>query len=606
MKIAISQMNVTTGDLGSVSSRMVAQADAARAKGADLIVFPSTVLTGASAEGLLDSDAFRDDLAHTLMDLAQRMQLPALVPFAYTNSVASFHEVALMVNGQAMPLRSATYAGMLARERDFDDDDLAHAAEMPVTFELGDARVGVAFDYTQLSAIPQSPDHVDVVVYLPSDPFVAADERTSAAESVHDGCYLQDASRSGSWLVVVNPVGGFDDLVYVGASFVMAPWGELAYVAPTCEESFSVAELDLASEGPLAAVVAPPHTDARLVLWHALSLALGDFVTKSGHADVCLLLDGTLASSVCATLAVDALGPCHVHGLLAPLAGSEALADARTLASNLRLGTHEVDGEVLSDVASTLAGVPAGSAGADLRRDVAFARLADLARSTGGLVMADVDKTSVALGPLHLPTAASFAPIADVYRSDVADMARIRQTVSPVFPPSVLTRIEVPEGLLPEGELPAEQRLARIEAICYLHVEQNLCLAELGGDASRLELAPAVLERIRTSELARRTLPVFPAVSECAFDVRRWPVGLAWSDDDHPLPKDGDAASPHGSSIEAMLQALLGSDEPAIADEADLQDQERDAMGFLRDIAEGGGLDASSDDIFGTGMFSDN
>lgn len=371
--------------------------------------------------------------------------------------------------------------------------------------------------------------------------------------------------------------------------------GELACAAPSFEEMLLTCDVDLLSEGPLAhSASIPPYHRARH-LWNALVISTRDFVNKQGMADVVIALDGSLASSALAALSVDALGPMHVHALIDGT-DSAAASDARRVARDLRLDSE--------DVSECLAAEPF-EADQAARRDLLVTLLAAKARRVGGCVLSSRDKTWAATVPeVNGCSCASFAPFGDVYRTDVATLARERNTVSPVIPPETFSRLDLPSGLgLELLSQTAEGQLNELDAMLLLHVERGMGLSSIIEERAKPEVAAAILERVQACELARRSFPMHPVVSDCTFSERAWPLGLAW----HDRVREGwgeMGVDGLRQGVESFIRALVDGhhDEGEQGSAHDVSS----VMGFLRDFAQGGGLHQEDDDLWGQGLFSNN
>ncbi|MCH3944162.1 MAG: hypothetical protein LKE37_11115 [Atopobiaceae bacterium] len=601
MRISIAQMNTCTGDLDRTAGRIVEQSRAAEAQGSRLLVCPVPVLTGPDPGGLSESEEYFLDLSRTLDRLAREAACPLVVPIVVDMGEGITFEAVLVRDGKVVPLRLASYLSALSRSEAEESDEDPY--EGPVEFEHEGVSFGVAFDYAALDDFSHGAGDVDVIIYLPFYCYNTDDEASALGPSVADGCFLRDAADANAWIVCAGPVGGYDERVFTGGSFVLAPWGEVAALAPSFEEALLGCDVDPVSEGPLAEPVQMASYQRSRHLWDALVLATRDFVGKQGLPGVVVGLDGTLASSVVAALAVDALGPTRVHGLVLPCPDDASAADARTLAHDLRMDVREAQGA--GPLASALDGA---SLDQDLRADLASALLALRAREVGGIVLSSEDKTASALDPSR-PCArvAAFAPLGDVYRTDVATIARMRNAVSPVIPRGSLDRLRLPSGLGLE-DIPGtpESRLNELDALLLLHVERGMGLSSIVEERANPEVAAAVLERVCAGELRRRSSGVpRPIVSDCTLSERAWPIALAWHDRVRP---DWHASAGGEQDLRAGIEAFMRQvvDEGSPAERPEAAHDPADLMAFLHDFAQGGGLRSDSQDLWGQGLFSDN
>lgn len=623
MRIAIAQMNTRAGDFAATVDAMGLYGERAAAAGADLLVYPAPALMGPDPMGLSEQEGYVFDVTEALGKLAERLRVPALVPFMMGLGANPGVDVAYVRDGTVLPVVLASWLGALGSVVPDGDSARAKSADAPAQLpfgrpaciSVGGVDVGLALTFDDLDAFASGDVSADIVCHIPVDGFDTDDVATCLAPSVSDGCFTQDASDANSWLVAAGAVGGYEDSVYAGGSFVMAPWGELAAVAPSFVEDLLVCDIDVMGEGPLADPVDAPSFDRERMLWDACSLALRDQVDKRGLAGVTLAVDGGLGTAALASLAVDAVGPLRVSALVC--AEGDALKDARELVRALRI--RDVDELPTRDLARA-ADLVGGDVDAEaLGRGLVRARLFAQAASEGRLALSAADKTELAVGVSGEPvaTAGAFAPLGDVYRSDVARLARRRNMVSSVIPARSLARIRVPEGLgLEEVATSDELRVGELDAMLLMHVERGLGLAGLSAGKLGAEGARRLLARIKGSEAVRRSGPRYPIVSACSFAELASPVTDAWVDHGRDLADD-----PRADEIADALRELAG--EASSAEESPLEealDPERvsEVMGYLKDLADGrrlrseasGGDEdpgaAGGDGLWPSGMFSDN
>ena len=451
MKIAIAQMNSMPGAFDATVSSMAAYGRRAEELGADLLVFGAPVLMGPDPMGLAANEAYLLDATRALGSLAEQIGVPALVPYTSNITGVPTYDVAYVRDGAAVPISLTSMLDAIGpgsvdavargiRERLDADARLGDAGGQaarlidPAVIEVGGAHVGVALSLGDLDAFCAGDLDADVICLMPVDGYDTDDETTSLAPAVSDGCFVPEAADADAWLAVAGASGAYEDMVYCGGSFVMAPWGELAAAASSFGEELLVCDVDVRSEGPLAEPVAPPAYDRATLLWRSAATSVRDQVNKRGLSGVALVVDGSLASAATAAVAVDAVGPLRVHALV--WAEEDALADARELVRNLRIrDVDELSARGLEVAAEALGGD--GEEG--VVSSLVETRLGTLAAAGELLALSCADKTMLAVGTgvgaaTPVVRACAFAPFGDVYRSDVAAAARKR----PSSPPGAL------------------------------------------------------------------------------------------------------------------------------------------------------------------------
>lgn len=602
MKIALVQINATMCAYEETIARMLSAASTFERQGADLVIFPATTLTGFNPQSLLNQEGVETDIALVLDELAERASVPILVPFLFESSGQPVPEVAYIHDKKIVPLRMGASVAYLKAHGHMPED------EPVMQFVQQDTDFGVALDLEGLAAYSAGSENADVIIYLPFSGFCADDEVTSMGATLGDGFYIGEATKANSWLVGVNSIGAQDEIVYSGGSFVISPWGEIAAALPNFEEAMELVEVEPLSEGPLEEPLAPAPYQRTRMIWGALTLALRDFVDKQGVRGVGLLLTGDLLTSVLAALAVDALGPMRVWGLLVPSADEDALKDARHLAHNLRIHAEEVNKSDFKQAAELIESNP-----------LAVIRL--LARAAapqilgpGLLMLTAVDKTALALQQdpdcYH---AASFAPFSDVYRTDILALASDRNGKSPVIPRSVLARLDVPRDLVADAHALSDARtLSELDSVLLSVIERGESVTDVVREGGNLEETLGILSAVGKGELSRRNCPAGPIVSERALVERRTPIAI------HRAPSTahvsampevvaGLSTTMNNADIMSLmerLQTLAGAFED-VADPASL-DLPHDLHSYLQDFASSGGFSTNGDDLWGSGLFSKN
>lgn len=600
MKIALSQMNTRAGNFASTVDRMVVQSRIAADKDVDLLVFPTTALTGPTVGYISQTEEYMTDLIGSLWDLRERLATPALIPLALGIPNGPEFELVYFDGTDVMPLLMLNNAMSVITTMDAAD------FEGPFEFEIQGHSAAVAFTQNDLADLREENTTYDLVFYLPCENFSIDDEASVLAPAANTGSFTKEVEKMSCWLVAVGGVGGYDEQVFAGGSFVMAPWGELLLAMPNFEEDFQTAEIKFDEKGPLAAPAEVEPFNRASLLWQALSAATRAYLTHDGvRRDVVVALDGTLASSLVAVLATDAVGPTLVHGLIIDTKDPAALSDARTLARNIRIDAEELSASQAASAAHAL-GAPMDAP--YMRAVMARCRLAALAAERQAIVLSTQDKTGFALELADDElTPALFAPFGDVYRMDVIKLAAYRNTISAVIPDAALARIAVPKvaGAGFGGDTPLEQ-INTIDSILLSHIEFGLGMEPIVYRGTNMLLVEAVFEQMIVTELARRATPASPIVSSCTLAEASVPVDFAWRDRLRSY-KDRLAVENFTRNVNALIAKKSESPRES------LERRARELHTMLRDIAETGALDEHDDsdddgpaDVWDTGLFSDN
>ncbi len=652
MKVVLVQLNSVPGDFEATVNRMLGvDARAARA-GADLLVFPPTLLSGAYQTPIASSVAFELDMLEAVERYAARAQVRSVVPSYVNVGMSGYTEVFLCEDGVAGPLRLAE------SQRVGSEADAPELA--PAAFEVGEVSVRVALDGVTANA----PEGADLTIVCPYLPFCDEDSSTLLVGAGSGGAFREMVGSQGGWLAVLQGVGAYDDAVLAGGSFAIDPDDRVVAACPLFEEGLASFDLVLGGDEDTLAPGVPaqagdPQADPdralgplgqasplvgktlgeigeltagqrTAALWDALVVATRDYVRKTGFSDVIVGLSGGIDSAVVAAIAADALGPSHVHGVLmpGPFSSAGSVVDAQDLAQALGIESRLVPISEVYEAAKAGIGQAAGVAVEGLTSENLQARLRGLVLMTvsnalGALVLNTGNKSEAGMGysTLYGDTVGAYAPISDVYKGRVYDLARSRNARAgrPVIPESILTKApsaELSAGQTDEGSFGARYR--EIDRILYLHIERGLDAADIVARGFDRDTVVRILRACKNAEFKRRQEPLGPVVSLVAMGDRAWPVVLGWQDKARDLSVPWGVATPFGNLVSSGA-ADGGGDEPdfdeSAAVEAKLgemlgrfshQDQ---AIGTVGDVAFGmsiSGRGPDMDDVMGIPVFSKN
>ena len=450
MRIALAQINPLVGDLAGNAGRILNACHQADQQQADLVVTPELALWGYPPRDLLLNGA-RVNAQQPVMDQLSR-ELAALNPDLGVlvglvdpaddgQHPRLFNAVALIRHGQWQVVGRKQ---LLPTYDVFDESRYFRPAEGPstLTFAIGERtwRLGLSLcedlwvDQALHGQRLNGPDPIaslaahgcDLLLNLSASPF----GREKAA--VRHQLAQQAANRLQCPVVYVNQVGGNDELVFDGASFVVRPErvtesaSAIALQLPCCRETVAVWDTSASDTAGLIAESSP--MPAEEALFRALVLGVGDYARKCGFKQALLGLSGGIDSALVAVIAAAALRGDRVQGLLMPSPWSSqgSIDDAEALASQLGLNTHTLPIAPLMesyDAALTpaLAGPPAGVTAENLQSRIRGTLLMAVANQQGQLLLTTGNKSELAVGycTLYGDMNGGLAVIGDLYKSTV-------------------------------------------------------------------------------------------------------------------------------------------------------------------------------------------
>ena len=576
MRIGIAQIETRAGDLEGNVERLGECARRAAEKGVELLIFPMAALVGVTPVQSADREGFLLDLMETLAPELEDLACPCLIPMVLSVDGSPLPEALLVEGREIKPVRLSARLSS-TKGRDGGDPSVDALPELP----FHGARLGVAFTYEDLDAYDDYEYDVDVIVFLSGYGFAADDPSSALGAALQEGRFVADAEATGAWIVAAGSLGCYDAQVFCGSSFVLAPWGELAAQAPSFEEDLLVYDVDPSAEGPLPEPLAPEVYDAPLMTWGALSAGLSGLVRGAHGRTACSVVGPSLSDALLAVLAVDALGPMNVF-VVVPKTGEREKDEACLgLVRALRLPEENVERVNVS-----------GAQDAAAARDLAELALAALARRTGGVALGSRDKTGWALDPCSgTLSAALVEPFADLYRSDLLELSRVRSMISPVIPMSLLGAYGVPEVAGVRDAFDSDEAaLEFMDLVLVSYVEWERPVSDIVSERGHAEETLAVIGRMRELEVTRPSRPLALTLSSRTLDEARSPLGFAWRD------RVREQSERMGAFLGSVLSESNPPDEerqePEPPISAPTSGEIRDIMGHLRDFSVGGAFSA--------------
>ncbi|HXV37741.1 MAG TPA: NAD+ synthase [Myxococcota bacterium] len=542
MRLAIAQVNPTVGDLAG-NRRIVEEAAAkAASERADLLVLPEMVLTGYPPMDLLERNGFvRDQLAEldALLPISRSVPiaLGAVLPHEQRGSARLHNAAVLLAGGE----RRAVRAKSLLPSYDVFDERryFAPAAERrPVTLRAGSPPLGLTVcEDAWVDQIGYEVDPVGelaragcaAILNLSASPWHVAkpaERRRVVAEL---------ARKHGVPICFVNQVGGNDELIFDGGSFVVDARGRVCRQLALFEPAFEIVELPDPSGAEPAACAADPDAIAQLEA--GLVLGIRDYFRKQGLPPGAVIgVSGGVDSAVTAHLAVEALGAERVLGVAmpGPFSSAHSLEDAQALHRTLGIEVRCVDVRPIYDAYlesfRTVIGEREdyGIAGQNIQSRIRGALLMAISNAEGRLVLATGNKSELSIGycTLYGDTVGGLAVLGDVYKRDVYALARRANASAERIPARSIAKppsAELAPGQLDSDDLPPYEIL---DAILERAIEGG-CGAE--GIAPPLGASRAtvreIVERLDRNEYKRRQAPLVLRTSTKAFGSgRRLPI----------------------------------------------------------------------------------
>ncbi len=535
LRIALAQFDFPVGAVASNAERIAAMiAEARDVHGADIVLFPELALSGYPPEDLLLRPSFLADCQAAIGTVAAAARgIVAVVGWPQAAGAVVYNTASVLRDGGI----AATYRkrelpnyAVFDERRYFDVDPDRDTC----VFDVDGTTVGLVIceDLWFPEPLAQTVQAGAQLVLVPNaSPF----ERDKHAQ--RDALLAQRVAETGAALAYLNVVGGQDALVFDGASVLADGDGLIHPAARAFEEHWLVADYDPATRK--FAPVAWPYEDEEgrdALAWRAIVRGTRDYCVKNGFGKVWLGLSGGIDSALVLAVAVDALGAENVTAVRMPSRYtadmSNDLAAEQCAALGVRLLALPIEKPFqgyLDALAETFAGEPVDTTEENLQSRTRGALLMALSNKFGGLLLTTGNKSEYAVGyaTIYGDMCGGYAPIKDLYKTEVFALARWRNAVAgaPVIPEAVISRppsAELRENQKDQDSLPPYDVL---DAILLRHVDQEQSRDEIvaaGFDAATVD---KVLRLVRISEWKRHQAAPGPKVSRRAFGrERRYPI----------------------------------------------------------------------------------
>ena len=552
LRVALAQVNPTVGDLVANAALVRTNFKTAQDAGAHIVVFPEMVLTGYPVEDLALRPSFQLASQSALAELAGQLTGKCVAIVGYLDQVngAPQNMVAVIGNGKV----AARYAKChLPNYGVFDEFRNFVPGDKTLVVRIHGADIGIAICedlWIDGGITAQLAERKPGLVIVPNgSPY----ER--AKDDVRLELVTKRARQAKAPLVYVNMTGGQDDLVFDGDSIVVGADGAVIARAPQFEDGVALVDIDVATQTSTPDVVISEdevsidrvlvpgvaiRLDDREEIWQAIVVGLRDYVEKNGFRSVVVGLSGGIDSALVAALAVDALGAKRVNGVAMPskYSSDHSISDAQAFADATGIHFRTVPIAPMVDAYMNNL-VLKGIAEENLQARVRGTTLMGISNQEGHLVLATGNKSELAVGysTLYGDAVGGFAPIKDIYKTDVWALSRWRNEVARArgeAEPIPVNSIEKE----PSAELRPDQKdtdslpdYLLLDRVLTAYVDDDQGSTALIAAGFDEALVRRVIAMVDKAEYKRRQYPPGPKVSKRAFGKdRRLPMTSRWQE----------------------------------------------------------------------------
>ncbi len=532
LKIALAQINSLVGDINNNQAKIIKTAQQARDNdAADIIVFPELSITGYPPEDLLLRPDFIKQANQAVLAIAEKVKgIDVVLGFPELSEGDLYNTAVVLRDGKTL---THYRKNELPNFGVFDEKRYFKSANETGLFTVNGVTIALTIceDIWQKGLIQKNKQQgADLIITLNASPFYAG--KIHLREEV----VCQQAKEANIPLVYVNSIGGQDELIFDGASFVVNAEGDVVFRAEEFEEQVSVVTFE--NNIPIKNTCAPLYNVISSE-YKALVLGVKDYVYKNGFKGAILGLSGGIDSALVLAIAVDALGADQVEAVLMPSKYTQDMSneDAILEADALKIKHHTIAiepavnafAEMLSDV---FAGTKKDTTEENIQARCRGVLLMAMSNKQGKLLLTTGNKSEMSVGyaTLYGDMAGGFAPIKDVPKLLVYQLAEYRNTLSQVIPQRVITRppsAELAPDQIDEDSLPPYSIL---DPILEMYVEQDKSATEIVSAGYKLEDVNRAISLVDRNEYKRRQAPPGIRITPRAFGRdRRYPITSGYS-----------------------------------------------------------------------------
>lgn len=527
VKIALAQVDLAVGDVAGNTEKIIAYASRARDEmGAELIVFPELSVCGYPPEDLLLHAGLRHRVEKAVREISDNVSgIAILVGFPEFEDETIFNSCAVFQDGKAL----AHYRKQLLPNYSvFDEERYFTRGKEPSVFTLNGIRIGLNICEDIWSSGPLASSRTagaECVIAINGSPY----ETTS--QSRREDQVRERVSEVQIPIIYLNMVGGQDELVFDGGSFVMDASGKICFRAPAFDEGLHVIVLQGTASG-----VVPEATECTAVLdfeasvYKALVTGTRDYINKHEFPGIIIGLSGGIDSALVATIACDAIGADRVRAVMMPFRYTSTMSqeDAAKQAAMMTFRYDVIPIEPMYEAAVELLKPVLGDREPDATEENIQARcrgllLMAISNKTGRMLLTTGNKSEMAVGyaTLYGDMAGGFAPIKDCSKTLVYKLSRYRNELGEAIPQRVIERE-------PSAELRPDQKDSDslpnydiLDPILEAFIEEDLSVAEITARGFERDTVIGILEMVKRNEYKRRQAPPGVKISVRAFG-RDW------------------------------------------------------------------------------------
>ena len=529
VRCVMAQLNLVVGDVDGNTSRIVAAAHEARDRHrADIVMLPELAVSGYPPEDLLFHSGMRQQVANSLERLKQEVRgITLIAGYPEYADTRIFNSAIVIRDGVVLANHRKA---CLPNYRVFDEKRYFTPGTQPTVVEINGVKAGVLVceDVWDTEPARQAREAgAQVLLVINASPY-EVDKQSQREHQV----VRERIQESGVPVVFCNLVGGQDELVFDGNSFVMDARGIVTQRAPAFTEGLYVVDLSLDAMGkvlPIPSDIVPLQGQEESV-YGALVQGTRDYVTKHRFPGVVMGLSGGVDSALTLVIAVDALGADHVHSVAMPSRYTSQMSrdDAALQAKILHVKHSEISIEgmfeaTLAALKDEFAGRKPDTAEENIQARCRGVLLMGISNKTGKMLLTTGNKSEMAVGyaTLYGDMNGGFAPIKDCSKLLVYRLCRWRNAQSEVIPARVIERPPSAELRFDQKDSDSLPPYEVLDPILEAFIEEDLSVDQITARGYDRATVGRILDMVKRNEYKRRQAPPGVRVSGRAFG-RDW------------------------------------------------------------------------------------
>lgn len=527
ISIVLAQIDLIVGDISGNTTRILEYCERVKVESdADLIVFPELSISGYPPEDLLLHSGLKRRIAEAVELIRQNVRgIAVLVGFPEYTQDHIFNSCAVYNNGKEL-IRYRKHA--LPNYSVFDEKRYFTPGSETAVFELHGIKIGINICediwYSKPARLSKSAG-AQLIIVINGSPY------QKDGQNIRESTIKRRISEVKIPIVYLNLVGGQDELIFDGASFVMNEKGDVTYRAPAFEETIACIEFERIQKTivPMSNSIEPKLEEIESI-YKALVKGTRDYISKHNFPGVVLGLSGGIDSALTLAIACDAIGSDNVRAVMMPFkyTSKMSLEDAQLQSSILNIQYDILPIETLYDAANNLLlpifdGAKVDATEENIQSRARCILLMAISNKTGLMLLTTGNKSEMAVGyaTLYGDMAGGFAPIKDCTKTMVKKLAEYRNSLNEVIPQRVIDRepsAELRENQQDSDSLPPYDLL---DPILEAFVEEDLSVLEIVERGYDKTLVTRILEMVKRNEYKRRQAPPGIRISNRAFG-RDW------------------------------------------------------------------------------------